>query len=145
MVGDHFVYSARTKASGLQIQRQAHLYELDYYGHDPSNQQRLLLKFKDFELTIHELDSEGAQAVLEAIHHALVKITYQFPKDALARVPPRTLAMMDYVDVSVPPLDGHLAMYDAQCAKVGLMPGSEVQEVLTAALSQVSCRAKVVA
>ena len=111
VVGDHFVYSARTKASGLQIQRQgvwlhlkissqeapvyqawaqtrtpttnpnarphphphpnrrphselspdhsfaliitvAHLYDLDYYGHDPSNAQRLLLKFTSFEVTI---------------------------------------------------------------------------------------------
>lgn len=67
--------------------------------------------------------------MLEAIHHALAQITYQFPKDALARVPPRTLAMMDYVEVSVPPLEGHMKMYDAQCAKVsdwkavrGLLP-----------------------
>mmetsp|Transcript_46086 Transcript_46086/g.128261 ORF Transcript_46086/g.128261 Transcript_46086/m.128261 type:complete len:757 (+) Transcript_46086:194-2464(+) len=136
VVGDHFVYSARTKASGLQIQRQAHLYDLDYYGHDPSNAQRLLLKFTSFEITIHELSSEASQAVLEAIHHALAQITYQFPKDALARVPPRTLAMMDYVEVSVPPLEGHMKIYDAQCAKVGLMAAGEVQEVFTAALSQ---------
>ena len=113
IIGTHHIFSARKKASALQIQRQAHLYDLDYYGHDPSNNQRLLLKFKDFELTIHELSSQNSLSVLNAVHHAIYMISYQFPEEAMARVPSRTRQMMNFKPPAVLPAEGHTEMYDA--------------------------------
>ena len=141
VLSKYFVFSVKRSVTGTyQVQRQAHLYALNFFGHTADDENVVRLKFRDpsvegmnkeFELLMVEDDLDTSLELCHEVHAATMRISYNFPEGRMPHMSMHTAELLldeinGYTDAKLwednPPIVCTNTAYFAICKQIGVQP-----------------------
>ena len=141
VLSKYFVFSVKRSVTGTyQVQRQAHLYALNFFGHTADDENVVRLKFRDpsvegmnkeFELLMVEDDLDTSLELCHEVHAATMRISYNFPEGRMPHMSMHTAELLldeinGYTDAKPweddPPVVCTNIAYFAKCKQIGVQP-----------------------